>query len=54
MYKLVEQFPKLKPPKFDRIVNHEVATLWIKELDKVFALLRCFEEDKVTLAVYQL
>ncbi|XP_056167607.1 uncharacterized protein LOC130138216 [Syzygium oleosum] len=54
MHKLVEQFLKLKPPKFTGAGDPEAATLWIRELDKVFALLRCTDEDKVTLAVYQL
>ncbi|XP_010049281.2 uncharacterized protein LOC104437933 [Eucalyptus grandis] len=53
MHKLVEQFLKLKPPKFTGVCDPEVATMWVRELDKVFALLRC-SEDKVTLAVYQL
>ncbi|XP_048131507.1 uncharacterized protein LOC115731004 [Rhodamnia argentea] len=52
--KLVEQFPKLKQPKFSRVGDHEAATSWIKELEKAFALLKCNEEDKVTLAVYRL
>ncbi|XP_056176526.1 uncharacterized protein LOC130140631 [Syzygium oleosum] len=54
MHKLVEQFLKLKPPKFTGTGDPEAATLWIRELEKVFALLRCTDEDKVTLAVYQL
>ncbi|XP_048128413.1 uncharacterized protein LOC125312839 [Rhodamnia argentea] len=32
----------------------EASTCWIKELEKIFAPLRCTEEDKVTLAVYRL
>ncbi|XP_030443854.1 uncharacterized protein LOC115666225 [Syzygium oleosum] len=54
MHKLVEQFLKLKPPKFTGAGDSEAATLWIRELETVFALLRCSDEDKVTLAVYQL
>lgn len=54
MHKLMEQFLKLKPPKFTGVCDPEAATMWIRELEKVFALLRCSEEDKVTLAVYQL
>ncbi|XP_056162595.1 uncharacterized protein LOC130136574 [Syzygium oleosum] len=54
MHKLVEQFLKLKPPKFTGAGDPEAATLWIRELEKVFALLRCTDEDKVTLAIYQL
>ena len=54
MHKLAERFLKLKSPKFTGVGDPEAATLWIKELEKVFALLRCTDEDKVTLAVYQL
>ncbi|XP_056175905.1 uncharacterized protein LOC130140480 [Syzygium oleosum] len=54
MHKLVEQFLKLKPPKFSGVGDPEAATLWVRELEKGFALLRCSEEEKVTLAVYQL
>ncbi|KAL3722018.1 hypothetical protein ACJRO7_034378 [Eucalyptus globulus] len=54
IHKLVEQFVKLQPPKFTGIGDPKDATLWIQELEKAFALLRCTEEDKVTLVVYQL
>ncbi|XP_030467291.1 uncharacterized protein LOC115686212 [Syzygium oleosum] len=54
MHKLVDQFLKLKPPKFTGTGDLEATTLWIGELEKAFALLRCSDEDKVTLAVYQL
>ncbi|XP_056161228.1 uncharacterized protein LOC130135640 [Syzygium oleosum] len=54
MHKLVEQFLKLKPSKFDGKGDPEVATRWVEELEKAFALLGCTEEEKVTLAVYQL
>ncbi|XP_030442978.2 uncharacterized protein LOC115665240 [Syzygium oleosum] len=54
MHQLVEQFLKLKPSKFDGKGDLEAAILWVKELEKAFALLGCTEEEKVTLAVYQL
>ncbi|KAL3722148.1 hypothetical protein ACJRO7_034501 [Eucalyptus globulus] len=54
MHKLVEQFLKLNPPRFSGASNPEVATLWIHELEKVFALLKCSNKDKVVLGVYQL
>ncbi|KAL3731236.1 hypothetical protein ACJRO7_028157 [Eucalyptus globulus] len=54
MHKLVEQFLKLQPPKFTGTGDPEAATLWIQELEKAFDLLRCSEEDKVVIAVYQL
>ncbi|XP_030519738.2 uncharacterized protein LOC115733210 [Rhodamnia argentea] len=52
--KLVEQFLKLKPPKFAGSGDPEAATSWIEELEKAFALLRCTDEDKVTPAIYRL
>ncbi|XP_030520199.2 uncharacterized protein LOC115733708 [Rhodamnia argentea] len=54
MHKMVKQFLDLKPPKFSGVGDPEAATHRIKELEKAFALLRCNEEDKVTLAVYRL
>ncbi|XP_030456708.1 uncharacterized protein LOC115677664 [Syzygium oleosum] len=54
MHKLVEQFLKLKLPKFSGAGDPEAATLWVRELEKGFAVLRCSEEEKVMLAVYQL
>ncbi|KAI6707793.1 hypothetical protein NL676_010755 [Syzygium grande] len=54
MPRLVEQFLKLKPSKFAGTSDPEATTLWVKELEKTFALLRCLEKDKVTLAIYQL
>ncbi|XP_048131544.1 uncharacterized protein LOC125314113 [Rhodamnia argentea] len=52
--RLVEQFLKLKPPKFSRSGDPEAAISWIEELEKAFDLLRCTNEDKVILAVYRL
>ncbi|XP_030444133.1 uncharacterized protein LOC115666563 [Syzygium oleosum] len=54
MHGLVEQFLKLRPPKFVGTGDPEEAESWIDELQKAFELLRCFEEEKVTLATYQL
>ncbi|XP_030459066.1 uncharacterized protein LOC115679593 [Syzygium oleosum] len=52
MHQVVEQFLKLKPPKFNGKGDPEPATLWVEELEKAFELLGCTEEEKV--AVYQL
>ncbi|XP_056173135.1 uncharacterized protein LOC130139663 [Syzygium oleosum] len=54
MSKLVEQFLKLKPPRFNGRGNTEAAPRWVEELEKAFEVLGCTEEEKVTLAVYQL
>ncbi|XP_056158560.1 uncharacterized protein LOC115664831 [Syzygium oleosum] len=54
MHGLVEQFLKLRPPKFAGMGDPEEAESWIDELHKAFELLRCSEKEKVTLATYQL
>ncbi|KAL3740397.1 hypothetical protein ACJRO7_021646 [Eucalyptus globulus] len=54
MHKLVEQFLKLNSPTFIGAGDPEAATLWIQDLEKAFALLRCSEEENVVLVVYQL
>ncbi|XP_030460829.1 uncharacterized protein LOC115681128 [Syzygium oleosum] len=54
MHQLVEQFLKLKPPKFDGKGDPEAAPCWVEELEKAFEVLGCIEAEKVTLAVYQL
>ena len=53
MHQLVEQFIKLKPPKFSRKEDPEAAPQWVEELEKDFELLECNDHEKVTLAVYQ-
>ncbi|KAL3727233.1 hypothetical protein ACJRO7_032038 [Eucalyptus globulus] len=54
IHKLVEHFLKLQLPKFTGTGDPEAATRWIEELEKAFELLKCSEEEKVTLAVYQM
>ncbi|XP_030519178.2 uncharacterized protein LOC115732632 [Rhodamnia argentea] len=54
MSQLVEHFLKLKPAQVDGAGDPEVAPRWIEKLEKAFEVLGCTEEEKVTLAVYQL
>ena len=54
MLQLVEQFIKLKPPKFHGHGDPETTPRWVEELDKTFKVLGCNDEEKVTLAAYQL
>ncbi|XP_056161218.1 uncharacterized protein LOC130135633 [Syzygium oleosum] len=54
MHQLVEQFLKLKPPKFTGIGDSETAPRWVEELEKAFDLLGCTETEKISLATYQL
>ncbi|XP_056172376.1 uncharacterized protein LOC130139445 [Syzygium oleosum] len=50
----VEEFIKLKPPKFHGRGDPETASRWVEELEKTFKVLGCTDEEKVTLAIYQL
>ncbi|XP_056163637.1 uncharacterized protein LOC130136990 [Syzygium oleosum] len=54
MPQLVEQFLKMKPPKFNGKGDPEAAPDWIEELEKAFEVLGCTDAEKVTLAAYQL
>ncbi|XP_056175568.1 uncharacterized protein LOC115665059 [Syzygium oleosum] len=54
MSKLVEQFLKLKPPKFNGKGDPEAAPRWVEELEKAFDVLGCTEIERVALAIYQL
>ncbi|XP_056166353.1 uncharacterized protein LOC115665667 [Syzygium oleosum] len=54
MHQLVEQFLKLKPPKFTGRGDPEIAPRWVEELEKAFDLLGCTEAEKISLATYQL
>ncbi|XP_039161731.1 uncharacterized protein LOC120290116 [Eucalyptus grandis] len=54
IHKLVEQFFKLNSPRFTSAGDSETTSLWIQDMDKSFALLKCNEEEKVVLVVYQL
>ncbi|XP_056177041.1 uncharacterized protein LOC130140755 [Syzygium oleosum] len=51
---LVEQFLKLKPPRFAGTGNPEEAEAWIDGMEKIFDLLDCNDVDKIALAEYQL
>ncbi|XP_056177407.1 uncharacterized protein LOC130140871 [Syzygium oleosum] len=54
MHQLVEQFLKLKSPKFNGRDDPEATPRWVEELEKAFDVLGCTETEKVTLAIYQL
>ena len=51
---IVSQFKRLNPPTFDWATDPAVVEMWIQEMEKAFGLLGSNEEQKVTLAVYQL
>ncbi|MQL87387.1 hypothetical protein Taro_019927 [Colocasia esculenta] len=51
---IVERFLRLQPPTYSGGPNPDTAEHWIHEIKRVFAIMRCPEEDKVILAAYQL
>ena len=54
MHQLVDQFIKLKPPKFFGKRDPEATPRQVKELEKAFEVLECNDHENVTLVVYQL
>ncbi|MQM23521.1 hypothetical protein Taro_056586 [Colocasia esculenta] len=51
---LVERFLRLWPPTYSGGPNPDTAEHWIHEIERVFAIMRCPQEDRVILAAYQL
>ncbi|XP_074347317.1 uncharacterized protein LOC141686162 [Apium graveolens] len=51
---IVSQFKRLNPPTFDGATDPALVEMWIQEMEKAFGLLGSNEQQKVTLAVYQL
>ena len=51
---IVSQFKRLNPPTFDGATDPTVAEMWIKEMETTFRFLGSNDEQKVTLAVYQI
>ncbi|KAJ4717010.1 Retrotransposon protein, putative, Ty3-gypsy subclass [Melia azedarach] len=49
---MVEQFRKLQPPFFEGSINPLVAEEWVRELEKIFRLIDCTDQQKVTCATY--
>ncbi|KAF7141664.1 hypothetical protein RHSIM_Rhsim06G0042800 [Rhododendron simsii] len=48
----IEQFQKLKPPTFDGKQDPLVAQSWTLEMEKIFEVMECSEEEKVKLAAF--
>ncbi|MQL85011.1 hypothetical protein Taro_017527 [Colocasia esculenta] len=51
---LVERFLRLQPPTYSEGPNPDTMEHWIHEIERVFAIMRCPQEDRVILAAYQL
>ena len=54
MPRLVEKFINLKQPKFPSRGDPKAALKWVEELEMALKVLGCNDEEKVTLAVYEL
>lgn len=51
---IVSQFKRLNPITFNGATDPTVVEMWMQEMEKAFGLLESNEEQKVTLAMYQL
>ena len=52
--KLLNQFRKANPPSFHGEYDPEVAERWVRQIEKIFGVLECTTEQRVTLATYML
>jgi hypothetical protein len=52
--KLIERFKRLNPPSFKGESKPEIAERWIREMEKIFQVVNCAEEDKVNLSTFML
>jgi hypothetical protein len=50
----LRQFLKLKPPAFHGSANPLESEDWLKEVEKIFDVMHCPDEEKVTLAIFML
>lgn len=53
-FEVIEQFRKMGPPRLKGCEGPEVTEEWIRELEQIFQLMECTEEQKVSCATYQL
>ena len=51
---LIAEFKRLSPPVFEGSTNPSEVDKWLQELEKIFELLGSNDEQKVSLASYQL
>ena len=50
----MEKFRRLDPPAFKGESKPDVVESWIREIEKIFQVIQCSEEDKVNLESYML
>ncbi|MQL96124.1 hypothetical protein Taro_028798, partial [Colocasia esculenta] len=51
---IMERFKRMSPPSFKGESDPLLAESWMREIEKIFQVIRCAEDDKVTLATYML
>jgi len=51
--KMICQFNKLKPPKFEGGTDPMVHEEWLRRMENLFEIMECLERFKVHLATYQ-
>ncbi|MCI90634.1 gag polyprotein, partial [Trifolium medium] len=52
--RVLTSFNSQSPPKFHGDGGPAAADLWLQAIEKIFGAIHCLEEEKVTLATYQL
>ncbi|MQM07383.1 hypothetical protein Taro_040223 [Colocasia esculenta] len=51
---IVERFKRKLPPSFKGESDPLLVESWMREIEKILQVVRCADEDKVTLATYML
>ena len=51
---LYKKFKGYDPPSFSGTTDPIVAETWLREIEKVFKVMKCVEADKVRLATYKI
>ena len=53
-YQGLDRFQRNNPPAFNGGYNPDGAQIWICEIEKIFRVMACLEEQKVTFGTYTL
>ena len=51
---LHRNFQAMNPPRFDGSLDPDMAEHWVKEIERVFRVMQCADQEKVLLATFQL
>ena len=52
--KTVMEFKRFGPPSFEGTTNPDEVEVWVEEMEKAFAVMKCTEEEKLRFSVYML